>query len=160
MFAKTAIIEAVLPAPVAHPVTHENVMLRPQASCAALSGLFSSITYSQGSRPGLCCATPYSWSAPDFGCRAFPSLVQTREGHFTTFLVVPILNGRPTAIRLKRMFEHASSHYEFVTPAPEWLPEDFRVGRCALVRQRILRCRPHRGLYYKGCAGPKPACSL
>ena len=39
-------------------------------------------------------------------------------------------------------FEHASSHYELVVPANRWLPVDFRVGRCALVRQRILRCRP------------------
>jgi hypothetical protein len=71
-----------------------------------------------------------------------------------------MLKSGPNATMFTReRFEHAPFHYEFCAPASQWLPEDIRVERCALVRQRILRCRPTRGLYYKDCAGPKPACS-
>ena len=66
--------------------------------------------------------------------------------------------GANAAMVSRELFKHAPSHYEFVAPAIRWLPGDFRVERYALVRQRILRCRPHRGLYYKGFAGLKPAC--
>jgi hypothetical protein len=93
-----------------------------------------------------------------FRCRPLLNLVvfPVRRGFMN---VGSLADGLCERILALQRSEHASSHYEFVAPASRWLPEGFRVGRCALVRQRILRCRPHRGLYYKGCAGPKPACS-
>ena len=93
-----------------------------------------------------------------FECRPFSSSVEIRACKM--FTIVRSLAKRLCQLMLAlQRSEHASSHYEFVVPANRWLPVDFRVGRCALVRQRILRSRPYRGLYYKGCAGPKPACS-
>ncbi len=38
--------------------------------------------------------------------------------------------------------------------------KDLRAGDAPLVRQRILRCRPVRGLFYKGCGGPEAACCI
>ena len=51
----------------------------------------------------------------------------------------------------------APSRYESVSPTgSKRLVEEFRAGRSALVRHRILRCRPLR-THYKVCAGLKPS---
>ena len=51
----------------------------------------------------------------------------------------------------------APSRYESVSPTgSKRLVEEFRAGRSALVRHRILRCRPSR-THYKVCAGLKPS---
>ena len=58
-----------------------------------------------------------------------------------------------------KAFRHAWSRYEYLIPIARRFGKDARAGRCALVRQRILRCCPDRGLFYKAHAGPEPACS-
>jgi hypothetical protein len=91
---------------------------------------------------------------PIYGCGS-PNNIEALR-----FVSLKLLTTRSNATMFApKRFEHAPFHYELNVPANRWLPEDFRVKRCALVRQRILRCRPVRGLYYKGCDGLKPACS-
>ena len=64
-----------------------------------------------------------------------------------------------TTANMLKLVEHASSRYEFRRLIVRRSQVDVRAGRCALVRQRITQMSSHSGLYYKGCAGPRPACS-
>ena len=131
----------------------------PIGTTEKISVVPTGLVFSLSANPGTACraiiiASLIVGPHPLYGCVSPSNLEASR------FVFMKLLTHRFIAINLAlKRFEHAPFHYELRVPAFGWLPLDFRVKRCALVRQRILRCRPARGLYYKGCDGPKPACS-